>query len=176
YEIKHLTRLGEGDKANISNDSHVLRLKASTSGPLNKHSEKTENFHAVISTPRAFEEDVASPVELAKARSRGRSTMYRMARAPYYRGPSTLSKKPTPSLISSKPAWELEGSNGSKMAGKSWSSVLENLGSGGPIHRIQRKANLHPASTWQKANLLSTPSLISSQRAWELERLNGSKM
>nr|GEW31611.1 RNA-directed DNA polymerase, eukaryota [Tanacetum cinerariifolium] len=52
YEIERLTRLGEGDKANISNDSHVLRLKVSTSGPLNKHSEKMENFHAVISTPR----------------------------------------------------------------------------------------------------------------------------
>nr|GEW06173.1 hypothetical protein [Tanacetum cinerariifolium] len=48
YEIEHLTRLGEGDKANIFNDSHVLRLKASTSGPLTKHSEKTKNFHAVI--------------------------------------------------------------------------------------------------------------------------------
>nr|GEY41193.1 hypothetical protein [Tanacetum cinerariifolium] len=87
YEIERLTRLGEGDKANISIDSHVLRLKASTSGPLNKHSEKTENFHAVISTPTAFEEDVASRVELAKARSRGRSAMYRIACAPYYRGP-----------------------------------------------------------------------------------------
>nr|GEX60757.1 RNA-directed DNA polymerase, eukaryota [Tanacetum cinerariifolium] len=72
---KTFTRLGEGDKANISNDSHVLRLKASTSGPLNKHSEKTENFHAVISTPRAFEEDVATPVELAKARSHDRSAI-----------------------------------------------------------------------------------------------------
>nr|GEU89447.1 hypothetical protein [Tanacetum cinerariifolium] len=206
YEIERLIRLGEGDKANISNASHVLRLKASTSGPLNKHSEKTENFHAVISTPRAFEEDVTSPVELAKARSHGRSAMYRMARAPYYRGPSTLSKKP---------AWELEGSNGSKMAGKSMSSVLDNLGSCGPIHRIQRKANLHPTPslkssqparelegsngskmagkhkrsvlddlgsggpmgrTRQKANLLSTPSLISSQPASGLERSNGSKM
>nr|GEY71919.1 nuclear pore complex protein NUP1-like [Tanacetum cinerariifolium] len=88
--------------------------------------------------------------------------MYRMARAPYYRGPSTLSKKPTPSLSKSKPAWELEGSNGSKMGR---SSVLDNLGSGGPIHRIQRKANLH-----------LTPSLKSSQRAWELEGSNGSKM
>nr|GEZ28931.1 hypothetical protein [Tanacetum cinerariifolium] len=72
---------------------------------------------------------------------------------------------PTPSLISSKPAWELEGSNGSKMPGKSRSSVLENLGSGGPIQRIQQKANLHP-----------TPSLKSSQPAWELERSNGCKM
>nr|GEY01888.1 RNA-directed DNA polymerase, eukaryota, reverse transcriptase zinc-binding domain protein [Tanacetum cinerariifolium] len=91
---KTFTRLGEGDKANISNDSHVLRLKASTSGPLNKHSEKTKNFHAVISTPRAFEDDVALPVELAKARFHGTSAMYRMARVPYYKGPSTLSKKP----------------------------------------------------------------------------------
>nr|GEW57190.1 zinc finger, CCHC-type [Tanacetum cinerariifolium] len=93
YEIERLTRLGERDKANISKDSHVLRLKASTSGPLNKHSEKTKNFHVVILTPRAFEDDVALPVELAKARSCGRSAMYKMARAPYFRGPSTLRKK-----------------------------------------------------------------------------------
>nr|GEX60488.1 protein FAR1-related sequence 5-like [Tanacetum cinerariifolium] len=66
YEIKRLTALlhsktttsdvGEGDQANISNDSHV---------------EEMENFHVVISThvvnSRAFEEDVASPAELAKA-------------------------------------------------------------------------------------------------------------
>nr|GEY74689.1 membrane trafficking VPS53 family protein [Tanacetum cinerariifolium] len=48
--------VGEGDQANISNDSHV---------------EEMEKFHAVISTHvvnlRAFEEDVASPTELAKA-------------------------------------------------------------------------------------------------------------
>ncbi|GJY12656.1 hypothetical protein Tco_0381965 [Tanacetum coccineum] len=165
YEIERLTRLGDGDKANISNDSHVLRLKASKSGPLNKHAEERENFHAVISTPRAFEEDVPSPVVLAKPRSRGRTAMYRMARSPYYRGPSTLSKKkanlhPTPSLISSQPTWELEGSNGSKMPGKSRSSVLDDLGSGGPMRRSRQK----------------TPSFISSQPAWELEGSNGSKM
>ncbi|GJX47182.1 hypothetical protein Tco_0272372 [Tanacetum coccineum] len=165
FTQKRLTRLGDGDKANISNDSHVLRLKASKSGPLNKHAEERENFHAVISTPRAFEEDVPSPVLLAKPRSRGRTTMYRMARSPYYRGRSTLSKKPTPSLIYSQPAWELEGSNGSKMAGKSRSSVLDDLGSGGPMRRIRQKANLHP-----------TPLLISSQPTWELEGSNGSKM
>ncbi|GKC30377.1 hypothetical protein Tco_1037671 [Tanacetum coccineum] len=171
--------------------------------------EERENFHAVISTPivnsRAFEEDVASPAELAKAymgtstrpakvspstlrhgsqaprqdsvllnnttilprtpitsltprtagslkgvengmttpRSRGRSAIYSMARSPYYRGPSTLSKKPTPSLISSQLAWELEGSNGNKMAGKRRSSVLDDLGSGGPMRRIRQKANLY---------------------------------
>ncbi|GJX20151.1 hypothetical protein Tco_0222828 [Tanacetum coccineum] len=88
----------------------------------------------------AFQEDVASPVELARARSRGRTTMYRMARSPYYRGPSTLSKKPTPSLISSQPAWELEGSNGSKMTGKRRSSVQDDLGYGGPMRRIRQKA------------------------------------
>ncbi|GJX72578.1 hypothetical protein Tco_0309749 [Tanacetum coccineum] len=119
YEIEHLTtyryEIDEGDKANISKNSLVLRLKESKSGPLNKHAVERENLHAVISIPRAFPEDVASPVELARARSRERTTMYRMARSPYYRGPSTLSKKPTPSLISSKPTWELKGSNGSKM-------------------------------------------------------------
>nr|GEX79519.1 ribonuclease H-like domain-containing protein [Tanacetum cinerariifolium] len=94
YEIERLTRLDEGNKANISNDSHVLRLKASTSGPLNKHSEKTKNFHAIISSPRA---------------------------------------------------------------GKHKHSVLDDPGFGGLMRR-----------TRQKANLLSTPSLISSQPAWEL--------
>ncbi|GKE46431.1 hypothetical protein Tco_1477689, partial [Tanacetum coccineum] len=144
YEIERLTRLGDGDKANISNDSHVLRLKASKSGPLNKHAEERENFHAVISTPRAFEEDVPSPILLAKPRFRGRTTMYRMAHSPYYRGRSTLSKKPTPSLIYSQPAWELEGSNGSKKfdAGKRRSYVLDDLGSGGPMRRIRQKADL----------------------------------
>ncbi|GJX68331.1 hypothetical protein Tco_0304058 [Tanacetum coccineum] len=174
YDIEHLkkslhlrTDVGEGDKANIYNNAHVLRLKASISGPLNKHTVKGIK---PISIPRAFEEDVASAVELAKARSRGRTTMYRMARPPYYRGPSTLSKKfvkPTTTLISSQPAWELEGSNGSKMfdSGRSRSSVLYDLGSGGPMHRIRPKANFHP-----------TPLLISSQPAWELEGSNGSKM
>ncbi|GKB82024.1 hypothetical protein Tco_0948919 [Tanacetum coccineum] len=61
-------------------------------------------------------------------------------RSPYYTGPSTLSKKPTPSLISSQPAWELEGSNGSKMAGKRRSSVQDDLGYGGPMRRIRQKA------------------------------------
>ncbi|GJW61882.1 hypothetical protein Tco_0111217 [Tanacetum coccineum] len=65
---------------------------------------------------KSLPEDIASPVRLVKARSRGRTTMYRMARSPYYRGPSTLTKKP---------AWELEGSNGSKMAGKRRSSVQD---------------------------------------------------
>nr|GEY79431.1 vacuolar protein sorting-associated protein 53 A [Tanacetum cinerariifolium] len=51
-------------------------------------------------------------------RSHGRSVIYSMARSPYYRGPSTLSKK------------ELEGSNGNKMGGKRKSSVLDDLGSG----------------------------------------------
>lgn len=217
-EIERLTALlhsrtttsdvGEGDKANISDTSHVMRLEASTSGPLNKHVEERENFHAIISTPvvnsRAFEEDVASPAELAKAymgtrpakaspstlrlgsqaprqdsvllnntailprtpmtllaprtagslkgsengvttpRSRGRSAIYSMARSPYYRGPSTLSQKPTLPVISSQPAWEQEGSNGiSKMAVKRRSSVLDDLGSGGPMRRIRQKANLY---------------------------------
>ncbi|GJY55082.1 hypothetical protein Tco_0446746 [Tanacetum coccineum] len=67
---------------------------------------------------RAFQEDVASPVELGRARSHGITTMYRMARSPYYRGPSTLSKK----------------------AGKVRSSVQDDLGYGGPMRRIRQKA------------------------------------
>nr|GEY46422.1 hypothetical protein [Tanacetum cinerariifolium] len=176
YEIERLTALlhsrtttsyvGEGDQASISNDSHV---------------EEKENSHTVISTIvvnlRAFEEDVASLAELAKAymgastrlakvspstlrhgsqaprqdsvflnnttilprtpvtslaprtacslkgvengmttyRSRGRSAIYSMTRSPYYRGPSTLSKK----------------------VGKRRSSVLDDLGSGGLMRRIR---------------------------------------
>ncbi|GJX42837.1 hypothetical protein Tco_0257827 [Tanacetum coccineum] len=208
---KTFTRLksrddGEGDQANISNDSHM---------------EERENFHVVISTHVVnsrvtFEEDVASPAELAKAymatitrpakvspstlrhgsqaprqdsvllnnitilprthvtslapttacslkgvengmttpRSRGRSAIYSMARSPYYRGPSTLSKKPMSSLISSQLAWELEGSNGNKMAGKRRSYVLDDLGSGGLMRRI-----------WQKANLYSQGSSLSKHKS-----------
>ncbi|GKD18167.1 hypothetical protein Tco_1207325 [Tanacetum coccineum] len=164
YEIERLTRLGDGDKANISNDSHVLRLKASKSGPLNKHAEERENFHAVISTPRAFEEDVPSPILLAKPRSRGRTAMYRMARSPYYRGRSTLSKKPTPSLIYSQPAWELEGSNGSKMAGKSRSFILDDLGSGGSMRRIRQKANLHPAVNLYRLDYLGLKGVTNGSK------------
>nr|GEV78798.1 ribonuclease H-like domain-containing protein [Tanacetum cinerariifolium] len=51
------------------------------------------------------------------------------------------------------------------MAGKHKCSVLDDPGSGGLMH-----------ITRQKANLLSTQSLISSQPTWELERSNGSKM
>ncbi|GKD93553.1 hypothetical protein Tco_1373390, partial [Tanacetum coccineum] len=68
---------------------------------------------------------------------------------------STLSKKPTPSLISSQPAWELEGSNGSKMAGKHRSSVQDDLGSGGPMRRIWQKADCYafvPTESTQMAS------------------------
>nr|XP_043632154.1 nuclear pore complex protein NUP1-like isoform X1 [Erigeron canadensis] len=80
-EIERLTALldsrttesgvGEGDKAKLPNSPHILRLEASTSGTLNKPAEETENYNAAISTPvlhsRIFEEDIASPAELAKA-------------------------------------------------------------------------------------------------------------
>ncbi|GKE36774.1 hypothetical protein Tco_1460179, partial [Tanacetum coccineum] len=67
----------------------------------------------------AFQEDVASPVGLAKARSHGRTTMYKMARSPYYRGPSTLRKK----------------------AGKRRSSIQDDRGYGGLMRRIWQKAD-----------------------------------
>ncbi|GKA08172.1 hypothetical protein Tco_0687503, partial [Tanacetum coccineum] len=41
-------------------------------------------------------------------------------------------------------AWELEGSNGSKMAGKHRSSVQDDLGYGGPMRRIWQKAERCP--------------------------------
>ena len=44
----------EGDRATLpSTTSQLLRLEASTSGPLNKHVADRENFHASISTPLA---------------------------------------------------------------------------------------------------------------------------
>ncbi|GJZ95332.1 hypothetical protein Tco_0667535 [Tanacetum coccineum] len=66
----------------------------------------------------AFQEDIVSPVELARARSRGRTAMYIMAR--YFNiGPFNFKQK----------------------AGKRRSSVLDDLGSGGPMRRIQKKAD-----------------------------------
>ncbi|GJV94110.1 hypothetical protein Tco_1541923 [Tanacetum coccineum] len=135
YEIEHLTtyryEIDEGDKANISKNSLVLRLKESKSGPLNKHAEERENLHAVISIPRDFQVDVASPIEIARGRSSGKTAILRTCFAGF---------QPTQSLISSQPAWELEGSNGSKMAGKRRSSVQDDLGYGGPMRRIRQKA------------------------------------
>nr|GEW56032.1 uncharacterized mitochondrial protein AtMg00810-like [Tanacetum cinerariifolium] len=83
--------------------------------------------------------------DMTTPRSCGRSTIYSMARSPYYRGPSTLSKKL---------AWELEGSNGNKMTGKRRSSVLDDLGFGGLMRRI-----------WQKANLYSQGSSLSKHKS-----------
>ncbi|GKA52014.1 hypothetical protein Tco_0745210 [Tanacetum coccineum] len=97
-----------------------------------------------------------------EARSRGKTAMYRMAHSPYYRGPSTLRKKPTPSLISSQPAWELEGSNGSKMAGKRRSSVQDDLGYGGPMHRIRQKAD--PCSQGSSLSKHKSEFDLSAQR------------
>ncbi|XP_076897926.1 uncharacterized protein LOC143551258 isoform X2 [Bidens hawaiensis] len=64
----------EADKATFPSASyHVSRSDAFTNGTLIKHVEEREiaNFDAAISTPvvnsRAFEDDVASPAELAKA-------------------------------------------------------------------------------------------------------------
>ncbi|GJU74344.1 hypothetical protein Tco_1265749 [Tanacetum coccineum] len=147
--------VGEGDKANIYNNAHVLRLKASISGPLNKHTVKGIK---PISIPRAFEEDVASAVELAKARSRGRTTILGEVDSEYV----LLNFSQRRHLY---PLNQLGNLKGQMEARWSRSSVLYDLGSGGPMHRIRPKANFHP-----------TPLLISSQPAWELEGSNGSKM
>ncbi|GJR91576.1 hypothetical protein Tco_0215587 [Tanacetum coccineum] len=165
YDIEHLKKslhlrttrsdVGEGDKANIYNNSHVLRLKASISGPLNKHTVKGIK---PISIPRAFEEDVASAVELAKARSRGRTAILGEVDSEYV----LLNFSQRRHLY---PLNQLGNLKGQMEARWSRSSVLYDLGSGGPMHRIRPKANFHPA-----------PLLISSQPAWELEGSNGSKM
>nr|GEZ42496.1 ribonuclease H-like domain-containing protein [Tanacetum cinerariifolium] len=70
--------------------NNLLSWSSKRQPMLSRYSAEAE-YHSVANA--AFEYDVALPVELAKARSRGRSAMYRMARAPYYRGPSTLNKK-----------------------------------------------------------------------------------
>nr|GEV63090.1 integrase, catalytic region, zinc finger, CCHC-type, peptidase aspartic, catalytic [Tanacetum cinerariifolium] len=100
------------------------------------------------SSLKGVENDMTTP------RSRGRSAIYNMARSPYYSRPSTLSKKPTPSLISSQLALELKGSNGNKMTGKRRSSVLDDLGFGNLMRRI-----------WQKANLYSQGSYLSKHKS-----------
>ncbi|KAI7729009.1 hypothetical protein M8C21_024554 [Ambrosia artemisiifolia] len=71
----------EGDKAKLPSTSYnVVRPDAFPSGTLNKHLEEREvgNFDAAISTPvvnsRVFEDDVASPAELAKAYMGSRPT------------------------------------------------------------------------------------------------------
>ncbi|GJW98856.1 hypothetical protein Tco_0180664 [Tanacetum coccineum] len=104
-------------------------------------------------TSYAFQEDVASPVGFAKARSRGKTTILRTCFAGF---------QPTPSLISSQPAWELEGSNGSKMAGKRRSSIQDDLGYGGPMHRIREKAD--PCSQGSSLSKHKSKFDLSAQR------------
>ncbi|GJS70017.1 hypothetical protein Tco_0702858 [Tanacetum coccineum] len=50
--------------------SSLLRLEASTSGSLKKHGDERDNLHAITTpmvTSRVLEEEIASPVQLAKA-------------------------------------------------------------------------------------------------------------
>ncbi|GKB07082.1 hypothetical protein Tco_0835315 [Tanacetum coccineum] len=149
YDIEHLKKslhlrttrsdVGEGDKANIYNNSHVLRLKASISGPLNKHTVKGIK---PISIPR----------------------------------PTTSLMIPLNQLVTFRVKLK---------ARRSRSSVLYDLGSGGPMHRIRPKANLfHPSARkrrssvlddlgsggpmrriWQKANLCSQGSSLSERKS-----------
>ncbi|GJV27459.1 hypothetical protein Tco_1383907 [Tanacetum coccineum] len=91
-------------------------------------------------------------------RSRGRSAMYRMARTPYARSPSTFTQKGIKSMFSRSPLKHRSsildddiGSGGplrrtrqkANLALKRRSSVLDDdIGSGGPLRRIRQKANL----------------------------------
>ncbi|XP_076938728.1 nuclear pore complex protein NUP1-like [Bidens hawaiensis] len=217
----------EGDSAKPPiTASQVSRLEASTSGMLKEHvkERKTVNFHVPISTPitssSAFEDDVATPAELAKAymgtksaklsplalrpsgqpsrqdplflnnttvlpktpvvsltpkpaatfktfdsclttpRSQGRSALYKNARSPYYRGPSTLSQKG----VASPYALEQEGSiESSRMGAKRWSSVIDETEFGGPMRRIRQKVNLpsHQSSiSKHKSEFASSQKLL----------------
>ncbi|XP_076892391.1 uncharacterized protein LOC143576314 [Bidens hawaiensis] len=213
----------EGDRAKLPiTTSQVSRLEASTSGILKER--KTVNFDVPISTPitssRAFEDDVATPAELAKAymgtksakllplalrpssqpsrqyslllnnttvlprtpvisltpkptatfktfdsclttpRSQGRSALYKNARSPYYRGPSTLNQKG----VASSYALEHEGSiESSRMGAKRRSSVIDDTGFGGPIRRIRQKVSLpsHQSSiSKHKSEIASSQKLL----------------
>ncbi|GKA86011.1 hypothetical protein Tco_0807722 [Tanacetum coccineum] len=111
--------------------SSLLRLEASTSGSLKKHGDERDNLHAITTpmvTSRVLEEEIASPVELAKAYmgsrpSKGITSSYGREEA----------------LTSSQSAFQ----HGGKMALKRRSSILDDdIGSGGPLRRIRQKANL----------------------------------
>ncbi|GJZ33846.1 hypothetical protein Tco_0579282, partial [Tanacetum coccineum] len=117
------------DKENTSKNSLVLRLKESKSGPLNKHAEERENLHAVISIPRAFQEDVASPVALARARSRGRTAILGEVDSEHVLLDAHQRR-------SQYIAWELDGSK----CRKARSSVQDDLDMVGPDARIRQKA------------------------------------
>nr|GFC77727.1 hypothetical protein [Tanacetum cinerariifolium] len=69
----------------------------------------------------------------------------------------------TPSLKSSQLAWELERSNGSKMAGKHKRSVLDDPGSGGPMHDPGSGGPM--CRTRQKANPYSQGSSLSKHKS-----------
>ncbi|GKA85767.1 hypothetical protein Tco_0807421 [Tanacetum coccineum] len=109
YDIEHLKKslhlrttrshVGEGDKANIYNNSHVLRLKASISGPLNKHTVKGIK---PISIPR----------------------------------PTTSLMIPLNQLVTFRVKLK---------ARRSRSSVLYDLGSGGPMHKFGPKSYFVPS-------------------------------
>ncbi|GKB47414.1 hypothetical protein Tco_0898167, partial [Tanacetum coccineum] len=97
--------------------SSLLRLKAITSGSLKKHGDERVNLHAFTTpmvTSRVLEEEIASP---------GITSSYGREEA----------------LTSSQSAFQ----HGGKMALKHRSSILDDdIRLGGPLRRIQQKANL----------------------------------
>ncbi|GJW50387.1 hypothetical protein Tco_0091738 [Tanacetum coccineum] len=168
YEIERLTRLGDGDKANISNDSHVLRLKASKSGPLNKHAEEEGETSMLLRiTPSANAVTLYSRPSWETGRLNG-SRLFNQAVSSYgnLRGQmaSRCLVKSRSSVLVDLVIWWfrcvdlgikhrqlisssaclgiLMGQIGSKMAGKRRSYVLDDLGSGGLMRRIWQKADL----------------------------------
>ncbi|GJU74342.1 hypothetical protein Tco_1265747 [Tanacetum coccineum] len=141
YDIEHLKKslhlrttrsdVGEGDKANIYNNAHVLRLKASISGPLNKHTVKGIKPISFQEPSKRMLPQLLSLQRLDLAAEQctewSRSfVLYDLGSGgPMHRIRPKANFHPTSLLISSQPAWELEGSNGSKMARKRRSSVLD---------------------------------------------------
>lgn len=190
-EIERLTALlharttepdvAEGDRPKLPNTtSHLLRLEASTSGPLSKHVDDRENFHTTISTPvvnaRVFDEDVASPAELAKAYMGTRpakvlspSTLRFGSQAP--RQDSALLNKTT--ILPRTPITSLVPRAAGTLKGYENGFTTPRSRGRSAIYNMARTPYYRGPSTFSQKGVAS-PSLISSQPALEQEELIGS--
>ncbi|GJZ71274.1 hypothetical protein Tco_0635125 [Tanacetum coccineum] len=119
--------------------SFLLRLEASTSGSLKKHGDERDNLHAITTpmvTSRVLEEEIASPVELAKAYMGSRPS-----KAALRQDLGIKSSYGREEALTSSQSSAFQ--HGGKMALKRRSSILDDdIGSGGPLRRTRQKANL----------------------------------
>nr|GFB58334.1 hypothetical protein [Tanacetum cinerariifolium] len=146
YEIERLAALlhsrtttsdvGEGDQANISNDSHALEEDVASPAELTKANMGASTRLAKVS-PSILRHGIQAPrqdsVLLNNTSILPRTPV--TSHAPR----ATCSLKGVQSGITTPRSHgisELEGSNGNKMGGKRKSSILDDLGSGGLMRRI----------------------------------------